>query len=275
MTATATQARGFVRDLDEEVYHRDPSSLSVSGAKLLLKSPALFRYRQDNPEHNDAFDLGTAAHKHVLGVGPTLVEVKADDWKTKAAREQREEARAAGSVALLTKDLARVTQMATELRRHRGAMALLADGEPEVSGYAIDEETGVVRRGRFDWLAPSLLVDYKTAASANPADWAGRYGVIRKFGYDMQAAWYLDLARDLDHPAQAWAWIVQEKEPPFQVVVIQADEADLYDARDRNRQALERFRDCVDSGVWPGYLPDDTCAIPSLDNQTYTEEQFL
>jgi hypothetical protein len=49
-------------------------------------------------------------------------------------------------------------------------------------------------------------------------------------------------------------------------------EEDLWDAGDRNRRALEMYRDCTESGVWPGFLPDDTAAVVSLDQQTYEEE---
>ena len=263
---------GFVRDLDEATYHADRTSLSVSGAKTLMKSPALFRHQQDNPVHKDVFDFGTAAHRLVLGVGAELAVVEADDWRGKGAREAREAARLNGRTPLLAKDYATVQAMADRLSEHTLAMRLLSEGEPEVSAYALDEETGVMRRGRFDWLHPSLLVDYKSAASANPRDLAGRYGAVRKWGYDAQAAWYTDLARDLGHPAAAFAFVFQEKSEPYQVTVAYIDDADLWDARQHNRAALERFRDCTAAGIWPAYLPDDTAARLSLTDQTYFEE---
>lgn len=263
---------GFVHDLDEATYHADRESLSVTGAKTLLRSPALFRHQQDNPVHKDVFDFGTAAHKLVLGVGSVIEPIDADSWRTKAAQEARDKARAEGRTPILASDYVTVQAMADKLSEHTLAMRLLSEGEPEVSAYALDEETGVMRRGRFDWLHPTLLVDYKSAASANPRDLAGRYGVVRKWGYDQQAAWYTDLARDLGHPAAAFAFIFQEKTAPYQVTVAYIDDADLYDARAANRQALERFRDCTESGLWPAYLPNDTAARLSLTDQTYIEE---
>ena len=73
------------------------------------------------------------------------------------------------------------------------------------------------------------------------------------YGYHSQAAWYLDLARDLGHPARAFAFIVQEKEAPYLVTVIELPPELVDIGRRRNRAALERFRDCTESGVWPGY----------------------
>jgi len=271
---------GFVYDLDEATYHADRDSLSHSGVKLLLRSPALFRHEQDSaPVYKAVFDFGSAAHKQALGAGPELVVHEYDPEKVKspkatnAWKDQQKEVRAFGGVLLLPDEMAVVEAMAARLSSHRLAMRLLADGQPEVSAYAVDESTGIMRRCRFDWLGPTVLTDYKSAATADPRDLAGRYGVVKKLGYGNQAAWYLDLARDLGHPAAAFAFIFQEKTEPYQVTVAYVDDADLDEARDQNRIALERFRDCRDSGIWPEYLPDDTAARLSLTNQTYEEER--
>jgi hypothetical protein len=140
-------------------------------------------------------------------------------------------------------------------------MQLLSDGQPEVSAYALDEPTGVTRRGRFDWLGRSILTDYKTAASSQPSVFAK---AAASNGYHMQAAWYLDLARDLGHPAQAFAFIVQEKTPPYIVTVVELDARAVDRGRELNRRALERFRDCTASGIWPPYVADDTFTTVSL-----------
>lgn len=269
-----TPTPGLHSNVDEALYHSHRDSLSVSGAKVLLKSPKKFRWQQDNPVHKDVFDFGTAAHALVLGVGAPIHVVYADSWRGKDAQAEKAHARDNGHTPLLDKDYQRVQAMADELSSHTLAMQLLSTGEPEVSGYAVDDDTGVLRRGRFDWLHPSLLVDYKSAASSHPDDLAGRYGAINKWGYAQQAAWYLDLARDCDHPADAFAFIFQEKEPPFEVTVAFVDEDDLHPARARNRQALEIFRDCTEAGVWPGAVPNTSGVRVSLDQPTYTEEEI-
>jgi hypothetical protein len=263
---------GFIDDLDEAEYHAHPTSLSVSGAKVLLKAPALFEWQRTHPVHRDVFDIGSAAHRLVLGVGPDVLVCPFDNWATKDAKAMREDARTKGEIPVLTKDWERVTAMAGALSSHALAMKLLSDGKPEVSAFCPDEETGVLRRARFDWLGPHVVTDYKTAASVNPVDLAGRYGAVKKWGYDQQAAWYLDIARDLGHPAQAFAFIFQMKEPPYLVTVAQVHEDDLWDARQRNRAALERFRDCTESGFWPGFVPDNSFVTVSLDDQTFQEE---
>lgn len=252
---------GFYPDVPEADYHADRESLSVSGAKVLLKAPALFRWQQDNPVHKDVFDFGTAAHRLVLGVGQDFASIDADSWRTKEAKDFRETCRATGVIPLLKADAERVQAMVEALASHRLAAQLLSHGEPEISAYAPDEVTGVVRRGRFDWLGASILTDYKTTACAEPWAFAGS---AAKFGYHMQAAWYLDLARDLGHPAEAFAFIAQEKEPPYLVTVVELDAAAVNRGRELNARALEMFRDCTASNLWPGYVRDDEFARVSL-----------
>lgn len=263
---------GFHDDIPEADYHADPDSLSVSGAKVILRAPAIYKWQRENPVQRDAFDFGHAAHSLVLGIGAETVVVDAKDWRTKDAQEQRDTARAEGKTPLLKADWLKVCAMADRLAEHKLAMRLLSEGRPEVSAYALDEETGVMRRGRFDWLGGTVLTDYKTAASVDPRDIAGRYGAVKKWGYDMQAAWYTDLARDLGHPAKAFAFIFQMKEPPHLVTVAQIDDADLWDARNRNQQALATYAECVATGHWPGFIPDDSAALISLTDQHYETE---
>lgn len=262
---------GFHDDVPEVDYHSDPTSLSVSGAKVLLKAPALYRWQQTHPVHKDVFDFGSAAHALVLGVGQPIAVIDADDWRSKAAKDARDEARGRGEIPLLIADHASVLAMADELSSHRLAMRLLSEGRPEVSAYALDEATGVMRRGRFDWLGETILTDYKTAASADPDVFVK---AAANYGYHQQADWYTRLAADLGHPAQAFAFIVQEKAAPYLVTVVELPADLVAIGRDRNRRALERFRDCTASGIWPGYVPDDTFATPTAPRWAlYDQEQ--
>ncbi len=264
---------GFYLDVDERSYHTDLTSLSVSGAKVLLKAPALFRWQQDHPVHKDVFDFGSAAHALVLGAGMESIYVTPlDEFRTNAAKAEKAEARRVGLSVVTPAEWLTVCDMADVLATHETAMRLLSDGKPEVSAYARDEATGVMRRCRFDWLGSRILTDYKSTRSADPWSFGGD---VAKFGYHLQAAWYLDLARDLGHPAEAFAFIAQEKEPPYLVEVYDLDEPALARGRELNNRALERFRDCTESGIWPGYTARQfsTLSLPKwahYDNDSET-----
>ncbi len=246
-------APGIYPGMPEETYHADPDSISVSGMKLLLQAPALYRWRQQHPEHKDVFDFGTAAHRKVLGVGAEIVTVHADDWRSKAARDARDQARADGKVALLAKDVDRVDAMAVALARDTLAMRLLANGEPELSAFWHDDEWDVTRRARFDWSATHIVTDYKTCATANPHRLPK---TVVDFGYDMQAANYLDVAAGVGLEPIAFAFIFQEKEPPHLVTVAEIDGEFIARGRRRVQRALEIYRDCRKADLWPGYCAD-------------------
>ncbi|MGH3990894.1 MAG: hypothetical protein ACRDSN_00345, partial [Pseudonocardiaceae bacterium] len=140
-----------VYDLPAEVYHADPvagGSLSSSGARRLLppSCPALFQHALTNGEvHRAVFDLGHAAHTLALGVGAPLAAIDADDWRTKAAREARDAAYAAGTVPLLRAEHEQVQAMAAALIEHPIAGALLRPGGGDAEQTLVwrDEETGV------------------------------------------------------------------------------------------------------------------------------------
>jgi hypothetical protein len=246
-------------------YLADPvpgGSLSSSGARMLLppSCPALYRYRQDHPEHKDVFDVGTAAHQLVLGTGPEIVVVDAPDWRSKAAKEARDEARTAGDVALLLDDYSRVVFMAEAIRRHPLAGPLLArsDVQPEQTLIWHDGEFGIWRRARLDAHRSAsrrlLVTDYKTARSADPGQFARS---AASYGYHAQASWYLDAVQAvLGERDAAFLFVVQEKEPPYLVTVCELDYPSVQAGHALNRRAMEVYRDCREADVWPGYTDD-------------------
>lgn len=273
-----------VYELDEATYHRDPvpwGSLSNSGAKMLLPPgcPALFRYWTDNPRPpKKAYDLGHAAHRQVLGVGPEIICVDAADWRTKAAQQRRGRAHEIGAVPLLVADYERVQAMAAALRAHPFAGLLLdPDGaRVEQSLFWADPDTGVTRRARLDVIrrlpdGRTVVVDYKSTVSAQPEACSK---AMHSYGYYRQGAWYLDGATTLclaDEDA-AFLLVWQEKEPPHLVTVTQPNQFALNLGRDDSRRALETYADCVAAGHWPGYAEDIIpLALPRWVERQYEE----
>lgn len=260
-----TQIGPGVHELPEHVYHAHPYSLSQSGAKKLLPSscPARFKWERDHPSPpTEAMEIGTAAHKLVLGIGPDLFEVPFDSWRKKEANELADAARARGAVPLLSKDMRTVEAMAEALAAHPVAKALLNQdaGTPEASLFWPDSETDVLLRARFDFLpdagarARLLVGDYKTCQSAHPGKFAKS---AYDYGYFQQAAWYLDgcialgLAQD-----PAFLFIAQEKTPPYLVTVFEPDADALLYGRLKNREAIDLYAACVAEDSWPGYADD-------------------
>ncbi|GGS81730.1 PD-(D/E)XK nuclease-like domain-containing protein [Streptomyces griseoviridis] len=253
-----------IYEMDNETYHSHRYALSSSGARRLIEaSPAHFRYEQDHPQPpKQVFDFGNAAHKLVLGTGPDLVRIDADEWRTKAVKEEVAAVRAEGGVPLRPAEWEQVHEMADVLRAHPVA-SLLFDpehGTAEQSLFWRDAPTGVMRRARLDWLpnprAGRLIIpDYKTCRSAHP-DALQR--AIEDYGYHQQDDTYRSACHALgiaDDDA-AFVFVCQEKTAPYVITVIEVNATARRIGAARNRRALEIFAHCTATGYWPGYSDD-------------------
>lgn len=275
---------GVYLGLSDATYHTDPvpgGSLSSTGARKLLppSCPALYRHWADNPPPPKAhFDFGKAAHRYVLGDGPEIVVVEAADWRTKAAKELRDEAHANGAVPLLEADYERVQAMAAKLREHPLAGKLLqpGTGEPEASLFWQDPETGVWCRARVDWLPHAhdgLLVvpDYKTTDSVAPEDIER---AVYRYGYHVQEEFYTRGIRALGLAERlAFVFVFQMKEPPYLVEVYRTDDIAKRIAEHQVREALHEYRRCTDAGHWPGFHDDvATVSLPRWVESQYAQE---
>lgn len=274
---TTTNTARLVEYLSDRDYHSDPA-LSSSGARKLLapSCPALYRYERENPPAKTTFDFGRAAHAAVLGVGGPICIVDAEDWRTKAAREARDEAHAAGQTPLLTADYEKVKAMAAALREHPRAAALLdpESGRAEVSAFWHDERFGIDRRARFDWLPDAVtdgvmvMPDYKSTASAEPRKFARS---IFDYGYDVQAVFYADAVRAAGlAEVVRFVFIAQEKTAPYLTAVYELDDIALAVGRARVDEACATFAECTVSGRWPGY-PEE---IEYVTAPTWLADQY-
>lgn len=246
-------------------YHADahdgPPSLSSSIAKILLEHSPLHAWYA-HPRLNKAyqseekveFDYGTAVHALLLeGSEAQLVIVEADDWRTKAAREARDAARAAGQTPLLARQLSKVRAMvfaaraAVEASELRG---IFTAGEPERVTRWVDN--GVHCRAKFDWLPSDqrVILDYKTAVSAEPEAFSRQ---IASLGYGIQASFYQRGAQAEFGHEPAFILLAQEKEPPYSCTLhgIAPSMKEICDAK--VERAIRLWGECLSANKWPGY----------------------
>lgn len=251
-------APGIYTDMSNEAYHADPS-LSSSGARKLLapSCPALYKYERDNAEpYRKTFDIGNAAHKLALGVGPEIIVVPGKRWDTNAIKAELVEIRAAGHIPVKEDEHAELQAMAKALKAHPVAMALFSGGTAETSIFWRDERTDIARRARLDWLPVvgkrrMIIPDYKTAVSAEPGKFAK---AAMDHGYHQQDPWYRDavIAAGLADDPQ-FVFVVQEKSAPYLVTVCQLDDMAVDIGRHLNRRAIDTYAECTASSRWPGY----------------------
>lgn len=269
--STDTAVDGAYHSVEMSSYHADRTTLSASGAKLLLppSTPAHFHWRQTHAQAPKAhFDFGHVAHKLVLGEGdelaildPQIHGLKKDGtvadnpaatatWKEAVAR-----AREAHEVPIHVNDYHKALAMAQAVGAHPEAARLFADGVAEMSLYSEDPESGIRLRGRADWITKidgrMTIVDFKTAATAEPLQFSR---AAAQYGYHIQAAWYRRLAQLLELDADPqFVFVVAEKTPPHLVSVVQFDEEAMEEGARLMRQAIDTFKHCTANDVWPGY----------------------
>ena len=257
-----------------EEYVADPApspSLNAGTAhRLITESPrhAWTHHPRLNPaydsDESSRLDLGTIAHALLLEDDFSRVEViEADDWRTKAAREQRDAARVAGRIPLLPKDVAAVKAMVKV-----AIDAIYSSEICEAWMEAIPEQTllwqeeGVWCRSRPDKLTKDgrFYFDYKTnAGSAHPMIF-GR-GPLIKQGYDLQAVLGLRGIRHLLKPNNTkMIFVVQETEPPYAVSLVSLSPMFLATADERLALALDEWKRCLSAIHWPAY-PNRICYV--------------
>lgn len=249
-------AVGLHRDVPEHVYHADPCerpALSASIARVLLDQSAAHAYARhprlggQPSAPTGAMERGTLIHALILGGAP-VVAVNAENWRTKAAREARDEARAAGSIPILAHELADLTAAADAIR---GQLPPWVEGaHHEVT--AVWDIDGVLCRGRVDVLDAHRILDLKTTRDASPEAMAR--AVIR-YGYDVQAAAYSEAIRELTAARHVEYTIAAvELEPPYAVGLYTLDGELRERGEHRWMIAQARWAGCIATGEWPvGY----------------------
>ncbi|RJU02002.1 recE [Arthrobacter frigidicola] len=265
---------GIFHGISSEDYHRGPGFSSSGARTLTSKTPAHFRHQQTHPTYSDAFDMGTAAHSVILENDYTgILEVDAPNWLTKAAKEAKSEARAAGLVPLLSKDLRAVEAMHASVLAHDRARTILQGGKAEQSVYW-HHETGTLLKARPDKFNPDsalgpLIVDLKTTISADPEKFSKS---VADYGYHQQQAWYEDGLKAHGFDAK-FVFVLVEKAPPYLVNVVELDPYAVELGRFANDKAIRLYNECTTNDHWPGYPVAEPVHLP-LWAERQAEEDY-
>lgn len=267
-------------------YHADPAprpSLSSSIARILLReSPrkAWFSHPKLNPayrpEHDDKFDIGTAAHALLLENDTSgVVIVEANDWRTKAAQEAREIARAAGKTPLLKRHFEATEAMVGAAREFIARSEIAeywAQAESEVTG--IWEERGVWLRCRFDRLSLNrrCVMDYKSTSDVSPDGFSRQ---LVRMGYYLQDAFYRRAIRALHGKDPAFVFVAQSVEPPYECTLHGCDPALREIADAEIERAIGIWRSCLDNNKWPSYDGRIHWTVPTTWQMNAHEERLL
>lgn len=262
-----------VYDMPSDQYHSDPCdspSLGSTGARELVNGcPASFRFKSDNPEVKEEFDIGNATHLLVLE--PDIFKRKvaviegvdkkgnpSKGYMSQDAKDKRDAARAAGLIPLLPEQMEQIEGMRASLAADPIARFAFRETEIERSMFWRDPDYGFWGKTRPDALPKNLtyLVDLKTTISADPKDFEK---AVYNFGYAQQAAWYLDgVHQVMGVKPERFAFVVVSKTPPYLVTTCWLRSDAIAWGRTLNRRARSIFAWCLKHDRWPSYLPDIT-----------------
>lgn len=243
----------------DDAYGTEPSISSGLVKILTTQSPlhAFMAHPRLNPfyerEESEDFDLGTAAHALLLEGDDLMVEVDADSWRTKAAKEQRAAIRLERKLPVLTKYAERVRAMVEIARQFYPLVGGVA--ERSITWSERVDGGHIFCRARPDWLSlvSPLILDYKTVESADPRIFARQ---MIAMGYDIQAAHYTRAWRAMNENAvedPQFVFLLQERTAPHCCSLVGVDPTMLELGMSKVRTAYELWAECLRSGKWPAY----------------------
>jgi hypothetical protein len=274
-----------IHSITPDAYYADSfteePSLNGTVAKLLISdSPrhAWTAHPKLNPAYEEKvaskFDVGTAAHEvFLLGNDDRVHVVEANDWRTKAAQEVRDRARAEGLIPLLTDQWQQVSAMLTALRAQLPGIdadpPLFAAGKPEQT--LIWRDRGVLCRARLDWLHDSLECcdDLKSAGrTANPHVWTRT--TMWSIGADIQSAFTLRGLKAALGVDSTFRFVIAETHEPYAIAAVTLSSQALALANAKIDVALERWKECLRTDAWPAYPPH----VLTVDPPPWAETQW-
>jgi hypothetical protein len=222
--------------------------VNLSSLKLFGKSAAHYKHTiEHGRKDTTALRLGRAVHAAVLE--PEKFAVEYTRWTGRRYGSAWEKFREAVTGEILTADEHDLcAALASAVRGDEHAAPYVDGGLPEVTALW---ETGAFQcRARLDYLKTDAIVDLKTARDASPGEFER---ASWRYGYHVQAAWYVDAVRACTERDLPFAIVAVEKEPPYLVQVYEVPEHVLDLGRAEYRGWLERLDYCRRENVWPGY----------------------
>lgn len=261
---------GLHDDVSHQRYHADPSerpSLSSHLAGILLaRSPAHAKLSHPRfggafPEKpSDEMNVGSIIHGLLLGGGADVVEIDAENYRTKAAQEARDAAYQAGKVPILHHKYEALLSTVEEIKRVLPVD--FADSRREVT--AIWKSDGCPCRARLDSLFDDwAIVDLKTCENANLSSESRS---MFSFGYHRQAVANIEAVETLIPEAAGrvkFFDLFVETAPPYGVIMAELA-GDFRDLGQRQwKRAKSLWAQCLATDTFPGYPPSKIVTAPA------------
>lgn len=270
-------------------------AINQSSLALMKLSPAHFRYGA-RTEETPALGFGTLVHDghldpnllsshYVVVPEESLTDVVQNECRTQG-RELFKAPKQSGRYKELVSQfllqhpgkqqvsLSWMTDLAHMLKaldNHPRTSRLFERGTPEVTLVWEDADTGLLCKGRIDWLPEKFpcLVDLKS--TIDNLDWC-----LDKWDYHIQGAFYLDgwstlvtkqhiklppAIKSYHRPRPSFEFVVAEKKPPYSVRCAPADSKALVWGRNEYKFLLRKIAACRAAEHWPGPADPATWSV--------------
>ena len=246
-----------------EQEYRQAEGVNKSTLWNLRKSPAHYKYFLENQrEDTAAFAFGRAVHAAIL----TPSAFKKDfvvipdgiDRRTKAGKEEYQAFldASAGKEILTAADAETVKAIVKAFKKNKDAVQLLKGTKREKPLFWTDDN-GILCKCRIDAYKAGLIVDLKTAQDAETETFTKE---ALRYGYDVQAAHYLDAYQHKESAVRPeWYFIVIEKAEPYAINILRADIGFLDYGFIRRQELIEKLKVCQDQKAYPDYGINELC----------------
>ena len=244
-----------------EQEYRAAEGVNKSTLWNLRRSPAHYKYFLEHPQEDTAaFRFGRAVHAAILT--PTAYKrnyaiiPEGIDRRTKAGKEEYQAFLEAsvGKEIISAEDAQTIKGIVKAFKKNRDAVELLKGTKREKAMFWTDDN-GILCKCRIDAYRAGIMIDLKTAADAETDTFCKE---ALRYGYDVQAAHYLDAYQHKESTVRPdWFFIVIEKAEPFTINILKADIGFLDYGFVRRHELIEKLKACQETGLFPGYGIND------------------
>lgn len=241
-------------------------AINASMLKPHAVSPRHAKWKAGEDQDTAALSLGRVVHTAMLepdrfaseyAVAPKV------DRRTKAGKQRWAEfqAESEGRIVVTAEEHRLACVISTQAYRvpHIADLLAVDEGEREVTVVQTEPEHGLLCKARPDivrrWDNRLAIVDVKTTSAQNLLPHTLSRD-IHRFGYHIQAAWYMDLwAMATGESPDAFVLLFCQTNNDMDVAAYELDEDSIEQGRREARRYLKRIVECRASGSWPGVQP--------------------
>lgn len=242
-----------------EEYHAQCSFVGKSMLDDFRRSRRLYealyvKRTMKRPSHTAATLRGSLLHQRILEPDlyfKSVVIAPHFDRRTKIGKEAaklfEDRARETHKTVIDDALAACVDQMAEAVKSNPVTAELLGLDGPIEHSISWTDVTGIECKARRDKVTAELILDIKTCEAATPNAFAK---AAAYYGYNRQAAFYLDGDLANTGIVKDFVFIVVSAEPPYQAASYELDQVAIERGRQENNETLRALAECYQSGEW-------------------------